>query len=188
MTRPDLQIAFITGRSRPDNWSLSPPQQAFLQRVAGRHHAVTINFPWAPQPASWQGTGLVRASLNNARDYLGARRASFSLRYRQQALEMLTAAEHTLLLSGSCGLELFNQLSLPPALLARTSVFAFGPVARRRPDCHHLLVQGKQDWISRCWFRQVDERLACGHMNYLAQPQLAALCDRFIAEICSQRA
>ncbi len=188
MTRPDLQIAFITGRSRRGNWSLSPSQQAFLQRVAGHHQAVAMNFPWAVQPVSWQAAGLVRASLNNARDYLGARRASFVLRYRQQAVEMLTAAEHTLLLSGSCGLELFNQLSLPPALLARTSVFAFGPVARRRPDCHHLLVQGKQDWISRCWFRQVDERLACGHMNYLAQPQLAALCDRFIAEICSQRA
>lgn len=188
MTRRDLQIAFITGRSRRDNGALSPQQLAFLQRVAGEHQVVAMNFPWASSSARWQATGLVRACLNNAREYLGARRASFALCYRQQAVEMLAAAEHTLLLSGSCGLELFNQLSLPPALLARTSVFAFGPVARRRPDCHHLLVQGQQDWISRCWFRQVDERLACGHMNYLAQPQLVALCNRFIADIRSQRA
>ena len=188
MTRPDLQIAFITGRSRPDNWSLSPSQQSFLQRVVGRHHAVAINFPWAPQPANWQATGLIRASLNNSREYLAARRAFFALRYQQQVVEMLMAADHTLLLSGSCGLELFNQLRLPPALLARTSVFAFGPVARRRPDCHHLLVQGQQDWISRCWFRHVDERIDCGHMNYLTHPQLVALCNRFIADIGRLRA
>ncbi|MEG1124991.1 MAG: hypothetical protein RSE62_22980, partial [Citrobacter sp.] len=101
---------------------------------------------------------------------------------------MLASASHTLLLSGSCGLELFNQLHLLPEWLARVSVFAFGPVAGRRPDCHHLLVQGDQDWISRCWFRQADQRIACSHMNYLEQPQLAALCRRFIADTGKQGA
>lgn len=87
MIKPDLQIAFITGRSRADNCSLSPAQATFIQQVVGHHQHV-----------------------------------SFALRYRQQALEMLASASHTLLLSGSCGLELFNQLHLPPEWLARVSV------------------------------------------------------------------
>lgn len=188
MTKPDLQIAFITGRSRMDNCSLSPAQTAFIQRVVGQHHPVAGNFPWTAQPVPWLETGLLRASVNNAREYLGARQADFALRYRQQTLEMLASANHTLLLSGSCGLELFNQLRLPPEWLARISIFAFGPVARRRPDCRHLLVQGEKDWISRCWFRHADRRIACGHMNYLEQPQLAALCNHFINEIGRQEA
>lgn len=188
MRKPDLQIAYITGRSRRDNGALSPSQAAFIQQVVGHHQQVTVNFPWTAQSAPWLATGLLRASINNAREYLGAQRVSFALRYRQQALEMLASANHTLLLSGSCGLELFNQLHLPQEWLARVSVFAFGPVASRRPDCHHLLVQGDQDWISRCWFRQADQRITCGHMNYLAQPQLTALCQRFIDDIGKQGA
>lgn len=182
MKKPDLQIAFITGRSRPDNASLSPLQSTFIQRVVGHHQPVAVNFPWTVQSVPWQATGLLRASVNNTREYLGARQAGFALRYQPQALEMLASANHTVLLCGSCGLELFNQLRLPAEWLARISVFSFGPVARRRPDCRHLLVQGEQDWISRCWFRHADRRIACGHMNYLEQPQLAALCRQFIDE------
>ncbi|NTZ51099.1 hypothetical protein [Citrobacter gillenii] len=188
MIKPDLQIAFITGRSRADNCSLSPAQATFIQQVVGHHQHVDVNFPWTVQSVPWLATGLLRASVNNAREYLGAQHVSFALRYRQQALEMLASASHTLLLSGSCGLELFNQLHLLPEWLARVSVFAFGPVAGRRPDCHHLLVQGDQDCISRCWFRQADQRIACSHMNYLEQPQLAALCRRFIADTGKQGA
>lgn len=140
MKKPDLQIAFITGRSRPDNASLSPLQSAFIQRVVGHHQLVAVNFPWTVQSMPWQSTGLLRASVNNAREYLGARQAGFALRYQPQALEMLASANHTVLLCGSCGLELFNQLRLPAEWLARISVFSFGPVARRRPDCRHLLV------------------------------------------------
>lgn len=65
-------------------------------------------------------------------------------------------------------------------MLKRVSIFAFGPVARQRPHCQHFLVQGKQDWISRCWFQHVDKRINCGHMDYLEHPQLVSLCNQFI--------
>lgn len=183
MMNNHLQVAFITGRSRPNNWSLSPVQTTFLQKIVGAHQQVMMNFPWTVQTTPWTTTGLLRASINNTREYFGSRSANFALRYRQQTINMLTSANHTLLLSGSCGLELFNQLHLEPALLKRVSIFAYGPVARQRPSCQHLLVQGKQDWISRCWFRHADKRIDCGHMNYLEQPQLLSLCNQFIEDL-----
>ncbi|WP_312949458.1 hypothetical protein [Superficieibacter sp.] len=173
-----LQVAFITGRSQPDNSALSPAQRAFIEALDLPGGAV--NFPWPAQTQCWTQTPLIRASLNNARDYLYSRRPAFARTYQDEALALLASADRTLLLAGSCGLELFNNLQLPAMQLSRVNVFAYGPVARRRPDCRHLLVQGQQDWISRLWFPKADERIRCGHMNYLAQPELAALCRRFI--------
>lgn len=103
-------------------------------------------------------------------------------RYQPLALALLERADRTLLLSGSCGLELFNNLHLPAEVLSRVSLFAYGPVARKRPACRHLLVQGHRDAISRLWFPQVDRRIESGHMDYLTRPDLPELCRRFMAE------
>ncbi|WES66433.1 hypothetical protein [Superficieibacter sp. HKU1] len=175
-----LQIAFLTGRSQPGNTSLSPEQHAFMAGLGKNTEGIAVNFPWIAQGEAWQATPLLRASINNARDYLGSRRPAFVGAYQAGALALLASADHTLLLCGSCGLELFNNLQLPASVMPRVSIFAFGPVARRRPACRHLLVQGRQDWISRLWFRDVDEYIACGHMNYLSQPELTDRCTRFI--------
>lgn len=175
-----LQIAFITGRSQPGNTSLSPDQRAFMAALGRNREGIAVNFPWVAQREAWQATPLLRASMNNARDYLGSRRPAFARTYQAGALALLASADHTLLLCGSCGLELFNNLQLPASAMSRVSIFAFGPVARRRPNCCHLLVQGRQDWISRLWFRDADEYIACGHMNYLSQPALIDGCTRFI--------
>lgn len=184
MTKFRLNVAFITGRSRPDNLALSPAQREFLRLLATDGvSTVAENFPWVPQSALWRETSLLRASLNNTRDYLSSRRAGFAERYRKRALMLLEAEDHTLLLSGSCGLEIFNNLQLPSSVMSRVSIFAFGPVARKRPDCHHLLVQGRKDSISRFWFDRVDEKIECGHMDYLSQPELGDLCRRFIEQI-----
>lgn len=184
MTKTRLNVAFISGRSRPDNLALSPAQQDFLQRLPSDGvSTVAENFPWIPQSALWRETNLLRASLNNARDYLYSRRTGFAEHYRKQALTLLEGADHMLLLSGSCGLEIFNNLQLPSSVMSRISIFAYGPVARKRPDCHHLLVQGRQDNISRFWFDRVDEKIECGHMDYLSQPALGDLCRRFIEQI-----
>lgn len=188
MTRPRLQVAFITGRSRKDNWALSPQQQIFIQSITDDGvHAVVRNFPWTPQTQVWQDSGIVRASISNMREYLGSRRQLFALRYRDVALQMLAGAEQTLLLAGSCGLELFNNLQLPVSVMPRIAIFAYGPVARRRPYCRHLLVQGRSDVISRCWFPAADKHINSDHMNYLTQPELMALCRAFIADIDGER-
>lgn len=85
MMNNNLQIALITGRSRPNNWSLSPVQKAFLQKIVSEHKAVTMNFPWVMQSTPWVPTGLLHASINNAREYLGARSPNFVLRYRERS-------------------------------------------------------------------------------------------------------
>ncbi len=88
---------------------------------------------------------------------------------------LLARADRTLFLAGSCGLELFNNLALPADTLRRVTIFAYGPVARRRPGCACLLVQGRRDWFSRRYFRTVDARVNTGHMDYLANPEVAKL-------------
>lgn len=181
--KSSLQVAFITGRSRPDCWLLSPQQTAFFDRLGvPSAQRVGVNFPWQDQPEhNYQAPGLLRASLNNAREYLGSRQGDFVRRYQAQALSLFERADRTLLLSGSCGLELFNNLQLPGGVLSRISLFAWGPVARKRPACHHLLVQGHRDLISRLWFPQADIRIESGHMDYLTRPGLPELCRQFLA-------
>lgn len=187
MSIPLLQVAFITGRSMPGNLALSPVQQAFLEQVIPLGAVpVSANFPWESSLAGWQPTGLLRASLNNAREYLNARKPEFTRCYQPVAQALLESAEHTVLLAGSCGLALFNQLALPPALLERVSVFAWGPVAHQRPGCRHFLVQGSHDLISRLWLRDVDAYIRSGHMGYLSHPELVPLCRSFIAPLICQ--
>lgn len=182
--KSSLQVAFITGRSRPDCWRLSPQQTAFLEKLnLPLAQKVGVNFPWQNQSeCHYQDVGLLRGSVNNAREYLGSRHSDFIRRYRPSALALFERAERTLLLSGSCGLEVFNNLHLPAEILMRVSLFAYGPVARKRPGCHHLLVQGDRDHISRLWFSQVDTRIESGHMDYLTRPGLPELCRQFLAE------
>lgn len=182
--KPSLQIAFITGRSRPDCWLLSPQQLAFLKQLdLALVPSVKVNFPWQDLSArDYQKTGLLCASVNNAREYVRSRQRDFVRRYQPSALRLFERAERTLLLSGSCGLELFNNLRLPEEVLSRIRLFAYGPVARRRPACRHLLVQGQRDAISRLWFSQVDVRIDSGHMDYLTRPDLPELCRQFMAK------
>lgn len=182
---PRLQIAFITGRSQHGRWLLSPQQSHFLHQLAGaRYPSLALNFPWLPTAQRhYRRPGLLRASLSNACEYLGSRRAGFSARYRPQAEALLNGADHTLLLSGSCGLELFNNLQLSPAFLRRVSLLAYGPVARQRPDCHSLFIQGREDWISRLWFPEIDVITACGHMNYLSSAEVLCYGRDFLREV-----
>lgn len=192
MNKPPLQIAYITGRSFPGRADLSPVQTAFINRLAkpGRTLA-QLNFPYftgASDSTTFEAVGLFTASLNNSRDYLASRRPVFEKNYQMPVAGLLARAQHTVFLAGSCGLELFNNLNLPAALLKTTSVFAYGPVARKRPVCHHFLVQGDNDRISQIWFRNVDSKVRSGHMNYLVNPELLTLCEHFISSIESNQA
>lgn len=82
--KPSLQIAFITGRSHPDCWRLSPKQSAFLEKLdLASAQPVKVNFPWQESAAhDYQSMGLLRASVNNAREYLRSRQRDFVRRYQ----------------------------------------------------------------------------------------------------------
>ena len=187
MNKITLQIAYITGRSSPESGSLSPVQLAFIKKLAqpGRELA-TLNFPYRAgenEKKGYLAPGLIKASYHNCREYLSSRHPEFQTHYRPALLALLARAPHTVLLSGSCGLELFNNLNLPKAMMSHVSIFAYGPVARQRPLCHHTLVQGQRDLISRFWCRQVHSKGSGGHLNYLSNPALLTLCERFIAAV-----
>lgn len=187
MNQIPLQIAYITGRSRPGYAQLSPVQSAFINQLARpERRLIRLNFPYfchADNTPGIRPARLLTASFNNSRDYYTSRYHSFQQRYQSSVAELLAQAKNTVLLAGSCGLELFNNLHLPGELMPSTTLIAYGAVARKRPACRHILIQGDRDWLSKIYFRSVDYKVSCGHMNYLSSPEVFAICERYIAHI-----
>jgi hypothetical protein len=186
MSAVRVQIAFFTGRSNPASCALSPIQTAFLERLRrpGRQ-LEPLNFPYRPAAMPYESVGLIRASINNALDYLGSRRGAFRERYRPAVEALLSRAPHTVLLMGSCGLELFVNLALDAHCLERTTVFAFGPVARSLPPCRCVLVQGRRDWISRVFVDRADHLIEGHHLDYLLQEEVLECCESLVDEVVS---
>jgi hypothetical protein len=109
----------------------------------------------------------------------------FRRRYRAAVEDLLSRAPHTVLLIGSCGLELFVNLRLDSRWLERTTVFAFGPVARSLPSCRCVLVQGRRDWISRIFLYRADHLIDSHHLDYLTQEEVLLRCDSVVDEVVS---
>jgi hypothetical protein len=175
--RPECQVLFLTGQSDPDRCALSPEQQAFLDALPLPASAkIALNFPYDAGTAPWRAIPLWIASVNNARQYARSRRPAFAADHTSHMRHLLGRARRTLILAGSCGLELFVNLNLPREVLDTVQIFAYGPTARRLPDCACVLVQGRADWISRLWFPDVDHRVACGHREYLRSAEVLTLC------------
>jgi len=183
-----LQVAFITGQSDPGRCALSPAQEAFLDTLpvpaAGR---VRRNFPYAADTPPHRKAHVIQASWHNARQYQASRAPAFGDRHRLAVLQLIAGADHTVLLAGSCGLELLANLNLPDPALCRLHVFAYGPVARHRPACETYVVRGRRDWIARAWGRSADLLVDAGHMDYLQNAEVRASCQAFVAR-CMARA
>jgi hypothetical protein len=177
--RRPLLVAILTGQSDPRRWALSPEQERFLDGLSLPEEAtVRLNFPYLPDSPPHCETPLLRASRNNIVCYFASRRIPVA--DQAGVIRLLERAERTVFLTGSCGLELYNNLKQSPEEAARTEVFAYGPFARRRPSCRHVLVQGRRDWVSRRRFREVDHLIDCGHLDYLSHPDTLRLCREFI--------
>ena len=117
---------------------MSPAQTAFLAALPVPAAArVALNFPYPPGEIvlPFVRIPLPVASWRNGWQHFASRRPSFAERHRATVEALLARADRTLFLTGSCGLELFNNLRLPASALRRVTIFAYGPVARRRPDC-----------------------------------------------------
>jgi hypothetical protein len=182
-----LQVAFMTGQSNPSSCALSPVQDRFLDALPVPESArVRCNFPYLPDPLPHRHVPLARASWHNMRLYVASRDPAFADRHRPTVLRMLMRADRTVLLAGSCGLELLANLRLPEPSLDRVHVFAYGAVARRRPAIDLFTVRGRKDWIARCWGGQIDVTVKCGHMTYLEAPEVLALCKEFVAHVSGQ--
>jgi len=188
MFRLPLQVAFLTGQSDPDGAALSPAQERFLDALPVPASAkVRVNFPYPEWTPPHRKMPLLRASWNNARQYLASRRPEFGERHRPAVRALLARAEHTLFLAGSCGLELLANLGLAESELAGVHVFGYGAVARRLPACEVRRVSARWDWVEVLGVRgrlgPPDARVAGGHLGYLSDPEVLALCSRFLAEL-----
>jgi hypothetical protein len=178
-----LQIAFLTGRSDPQRCALSPQQAHFLAELAGPGRSlVAQNFPYDQRTLPWRQTPLWRASWCNLREHLGRRRERFLQQHRPAVRAMLERAPHTVLLAGSCGTSLWLAIATP-AMAARASVLAFGPVTRQRPPGRSLVLQGRRDWLSRLFAGTATAPLATGHLGYLDDPQMLTRCRAFVEAI-----
>lgn len=185
-----MQVALMTGRSDPSHCRPSPVQAAFLAALASpRVRVLSTVFPWPPDDGRLAASvPLVRASLANALQYLGSRRAGWAARHRPGFEARVAEAPRTVLLCGSCGLELLANLDASAATLARLHVLAFGPVARRRPPVHELLVvRGRGDRISRRGFAGDADRLVeGGHLDYLERLDTLALARSLIGRALAE--
>ena len=178
------QIALLTGQSDRRRWALSPAQRDFLASVSMPQGArVGNNFPYWTGSPDYRPSPLAKASINNALIYIWSRSRAFRDTYSHSVLQLIAGRERTIFLAGSCGLELFNNLNLPVDVIRKVSIFAYGPVARRRPDCVHLLVGATRDSISKHYFPAPDHIVDSGHMNYLSNPIVRTLCREFIERV-----
>lgn len=179
--KPPLHIAFLTGQSDPHSCALTATQTRFLRELPVPEAAkLYLNFPYDPALPEARPIPLALASWNNVRQSLEALTPGFARRYAPPVAAVIERAERTLFLAGSCGIHLLRSLRLPPALLHRLAVFAYGPVALGRPDCRHLIVGSEGDRISRAFFPRPDVMVNSDHLRYLDDPALAAACRAFL--------
>ncbi|WP_415916103.1 hypothetical protein SE336_12555 [Xanthomonas arboricola] len=181
-----LQIAFLTGQSDPESCALSMQQRHFLQQLQGPgRRLIDCNYPYRSASPPHRHMPLWRASVSNAHQYLAARAARVADADRMRVVALLEQAPTTVLLAGSCGLQLLTALRLPQALRTRLAAFAYGPVCNAPGTFGQLrVVQGSGDWISRALFAGApDLTPACGHLHYLRDATVLAECQAFIAQV-----
>lgn len=178
-------VGFITGHSVRGCTGLSQEQREFQQRSAvPPANWLRHNFPWQetfPFPEPFR---LLSASLNNVRHCFQSRTPEFREKHHSEVVARFAQYDAVILLAGSCGLELLNNLELPLDARQRMHVFAYGPVSRRRPEvASTFMVQGGHDLISRVFHRHVDARFPCPHMGYLEAAETLQLFDAFYRRV-----
>jgi len=179
-------VLHLTGQSDPRSCALSPAQRAFLDALDVPAPArVALNFPYDATLAPYRPVPLWLASLRHAVLFARIRiaRRRWAARHRPRVEAQLRAADRTLVLAGSIGLDLLGRLDLPPDLLDRLTVVAYGAVATRPPRCRTIRVGSRRDHLARWWPHDVE--VDAGHLDYLASPELAALCRRLVAELAT---
>ncbi|WP_418060415.1 hypothetical protein [Pimelobacter simplex] len=179
-----LQVLHLTGQSDPRSCALSPVQSAFLDALPIADEAkVRLNFPYATGLAPYRPVPLWLGSLRHLVLFWRIRllRRPWAARVRPSVTRQLLAADRTLVLAGSIGLDLLGRLDLPAPVLDRLVVVAYGAVATRPPPCRLIRVGSRSDHLARWWPHDVT--VDAGHLDYLAAPELTALCRTLLAEL-----
>lgn len=176
------QVVFLTGQSDPRTCGLSPVQTAFLDALPVPDEAkVRLNFPYDEALRSWRPTPLAVASARHVGLFVRSRTRGFRERHRPGVLARLDAADRTLVLAGSIGLDLLGRMRLPTELLDRLDVFAYGAFSTDPPACRTFRVSSRHDRVARHW--PADAYVDGGHLDYLANPEVLTLCRTFLASL-----
>lgn len=179
-----IRALFMTGQSDPESCSLSPVQNNvanMLHKIGLETHP--LNFPYTQNLRPFRQVHLLSASLSNARVFLQSKGPRFRDYYRDNVCQLLSANDRTLILAGSCGLEILNNLDLPSDLKERLHVLAYGPVARTTSTIECTFIQGKRDWMSRLCFPEAKHEVDCGHMEYLTNPRTLGLIKQYAQQM-----
>lgn len=194
-----VSVAILTGQSNPRRPRLSHSQQALLDAI-DLPEASKVRSPFLFVPVGDDGdaprhagdadgdgvrTPLWLASLRNLRQFSLASTPRFARIARARWHAFLAERPALLLITGSCGLQLFNALHAANASSGQPAsirhVFALGPVAWCRPAVSHTLIQGEADGWSRLFFRDVDVTVPrLGHMGYFDDPTIPALINEHL--------
>lgn len=176
-------ITFLTGQSNPQCIELSPVQRRFLEKIPTEEaNKLYCNFPYRlVTSTTYKQTPILTASFNNFFQYFFSRSNSYVNKHKESFMQIFTHTEKLVLLTGSCGLELFNNLNLPQSFLEKIYIFAYGAVARENPQCNFFSIRGDKDWIAALFSLPIDHVVKATHMNYLEQDQVVAeLQEKFI--------
>lgn len=178
---PRLRVVFLTAQTDPRGCELSPLQERFLRSLpledAERGER---NFPFRPGPAHRE-MPVPAASRHVGAQLARSALPGFGPRYRPEVTRELRRAARTLVLAGSCGLELLRVLDLDAEVLRRVHVLAYGPVSRGLPACGVTTVVADGDRISRLFRPRVDHRVPGGHLDYLHRPEMRDLATQVVA-------
>lgn len=179
-----MKIAFITGLSDLGNNSLSPEQTSFLKSLqTHEENKIYCNFPYTETKKHYKKTNIILASFSNSLQYFLSRTKLLD-KNTEQLKKMLKENDKVLLLSGSCGLELLNNMKFSKEEKQKLHIIAYGAVARKIPDFVYLtLVQGDKDWIARLWIHVYDIKIKANHMNYLQSNELVNFVNNYIEKM-----
>lgn len=179
-----MKAIFLTGQSNRHCCQLSPKQKRLADFLSKEGVFVaSLNFPYDSEMSTYHETNLLNASWSNGLQYFSSRKPSFEKQYRAQVIKQFEQEGYSIVLAGSCGLELFNNLHLPDNILKNLHVIAYGPVARTQPKSQFTMVQGRDDWLSKCFFKEVNYLVDCGHMNYLDSDDVISALLEIISSI-----
>lgn len=176
-----MKIVLLTGLSDPSTCALSAAQMRFLASLAAPESAKLYwNFPYLASANTRRDPPLWLASIRNAEQFLRASRRE----YREHWQALASSAESLIVITGSCGLEIFNHCVAANDPVRH--VFALGPVAWRRPSVPHTLIRGTRDPFSWAFFRKCDVELSgVGHMNYLDDSRVQRLVNDYLCSSTS---
>lgn len=164
------KIVLMSGLSNPNSCRLSQLQRSFLDKLnATSNEVVQSNFPYlVDESGETPPPSLLTASINNGKQFLTARRSP----YKESAIahwqSLVDSCNELIVITLSCGLEIFNVCTSTGIQPDRMHVIALGPVARNRPDAPHQLIRGGWDFVTLPFFPTADMIIPrVGHMNYL---------------------